>query len=363
MKISGTARYDFVYDLRGRDNYTREVLDSYPAEIELGEAWLQGSLTRNLDIKTGRQIVVWGRSDNIRITDVLNPLDMREPGLTDIEDLRLPCAMTRLDYYIGDWTLSGLAIHEIRFNKYPEFGSDFYPSPVPLPEERVPSDSWRNTEFAAALTGVFSGWDLSLYWADLYDDTPYASLESIEIIGPPPFPPVIVPHLRLKHARVTMLGAAGNVAYGNWLLKAEAAWFDGLRFFNIPDKRYSRTDLLLGVEYAGFKDTTIAVDIANRHLNGFDTPLQNSPDLLEDDRYQWALRVTRTFLNETLEVTLLASLYGLEGEDGAIERLSAEYDLTDSVKLIGGLVLYQDGDNYDYIGNNDRLFLDVKYSF
>jgi len=88
--VSGKGFYDFAYEINGRDDYTNDVLEDYEKEVELREAWVQGKLTDFLDIKVGRQIVVWGRSDNVRITDVLNPLDMREPGMTDIEDLRLP---------------------------------------------------------------------------------------------------------------------------------------------------------------------------------------------------------------------------------------------------------------------------------
>ena len=49
--------------------------------------------------KLGRQIVNWGRSDTVRVLDVINPLDNREPGLVDIEDLRLPVTMARVDYF------------------------------------------------------------------------------------------------------------------------------------------------------------------------------------------------------------------------------------------------------------------------
>ena len=123
--------------------------------------YIQGSLTKSLDVKIGRQIVVWGKSDNIRVTDVLNPLDIREPGLTDIEDLRLPVTMSRLDYYIGDWSLTGIAIHEIRFNKRPEYGSDFYPGSQPPPHEDKPDHCGNNTEYAVAINTAFSNRQVS----------------------------------------------------------------------------------------------------------------------------------------------------------------------------------------------------------
>ena len=136
-RVSGRAFYDTVYALSGEE-YTDEVLDTYRNEAEIGEVWVLGSLTKNLDIKIGRQVLVLGKSDNFRVTDLLNPIDNREPGMVDIEDLRLPVLMTRLDYYFGDFDITFAAIHERRFNKNAAFGSDFWPFPFPPPEEEIP---------------------------------------------------------------------------------------------------------------------------------------------------------------------------------------------------------------------------------
>jgi hypothetical protein len=280
---------------------------------------------------------------------------MREPGLTDIEDLRLPVAMSRLDYYVGDWSLTGIAIHEIRFNKSPEYGNDFYPGSQPPPHEYKPDSCCKNTEYAAAINGIFSGWDISFYWADYYNDIPHTQLLSL---GPPP-------QIELKHARLKMIGAAFNAAFGNWLLKTEAAYIDGFEFFNAPNKEHSRTDLLAGIEYSGFKDTTVSIEAVNRHINDFDDVIKLSPDEAQEDEFQWVFRLTRKFLNDTLTLTLLASTYDGTGQDGAFQRFSAEYDVTDSIEIAGGIVLYQSGDlaRFRNIGDNDRLFCEIKYSF
>lgn len=176
--ISGSGFYDLAYALNGRDQYTEQFLQAYEKELELREAFVQGSVTKSLDLKAGRQITVWGKSDYIRVTDVLNPLDVREPGLTDLEDLRLPVTMTRADYYVGDWSVTGIAVHEIRFNKNPVFGSDFYPYSAPLPPETIPTSSWDNTEWALAVNGVFSKWDIAFYYAKLYNDQPHTVLST-----------------------------------------------------------------------------------------------------------------------------------------------------------------------------------------
>lgn len=352
MLIGGKLFYDAAYALQGRDKFTDDVIDAYEWEAEWREIYLQGRLGQHLDLKIGRQIVVWGRSDNIRITDVVNPLDLREPGLTDIEDLRLPVAMTRLDGYYGPWNLSGLAIHEIRFDKNPAIGSDFYPSPTQPPPEEVPSDGGDNTEWGAALNGTFSGKDISLYWTNLFNDAAHGAIGTHGA-------------LIRKHARVTMWGCAGNLALGNWLLKSEAAYRRGIKFFNTNNESHQRLDGLIGTDYSGWDDTTITFEWAIRHLVDFNQRIKSPPDYAQEDEIINALRFTRTFINETVELTLTALIYGPLGQDGSLARISVEYDWSDALSIIAGGVLYQSGDRYALrqIGDNDRLFVEIKYSF
>lgn len=411
--VSGKGFYDFAYEINGRNDYTDDVLEEYENEIELREAWVWGRLSDFLDVKVGRQIVVWGRSDNVRITDVINPLDLREPGMTDIEDLRLPLWMTRVDAYYGNWNLTGIAIHEIRFNKLPPLGSDFYPEIIPLsdlesflsdfgispsdiiPEENMPQDGGDNTEYAVALEGTFSGWDISFYWANFYNDFYHPDFDAEIAVLPPPLPQL---DAEFKHARVNMVGSAFNVTSGNWLFKGEIAYLSGLRYYYVDvdvdvlgvrldfeaDKKYYRLDALVGIEYMGFDNTTISFDIANRYITNYDGSIGLSSAAKEaleamgiseeevldiigvkENEFQWFLRVSRTFMNETLTLNFLASVYGWKGQGGSVERFWAEYDLTDNIQLTGGIVLYESGDlpNFRNIGKNDRVFVEIKYSF
>lgn len=352
-RVAGHGFYDFAYRIRGRDEFTQEVLDENEKELEFGEVWLLGSITDKLDLKAGRQIVVWGKSDNIRVTDVINPLDLREPGLTDLENLRLPVTMTKLDYFLWGLNLSGMVIHEVRYNKEPEFGSDFFPAAQPLPTTESPDTGFDidNTQYALALDGIFHGWDASLYGAYFYDDTPHLDIDSSG-------------GQKLKHARLKMVGGAFNIATGNWLFKTEAAYLDGIRFFN-SGKDFNRIDALVGVEYSGFTDMTVSFEIADEHILNHDDQVEEAPDFTEQDRWVSALRLTKTYLNETLNLTFLAQTWGLTGDDGAFQRFTAEYDLTDAIELTGGVVFYQSGDlpRFREVGENDRLYLEVKYNF
>ena len=355
-RIAGHAFYDFAYRINGRSDYTDEVLDQYEKEVELGEAWLMGSLTNDLDLKTGRQIEVWGRSDNIRIADVLNPLDLRVPGLTDIEKLRLPVTMTKLEYFFSDLSLSAIAIHELRFNKNPKFGSDFFPADSRIPgRDSDKGLTFNDTQFAVALNGIFHGWDASLYGAYIFDDFAYIRVKQMGI----------PPRLERKHPRIKMIGGAGNIAWGNWLFIAETAFLDDLKFSNTPGDKYSRLDGLIGMEYSGIRDTTIAVDIANQHLFDYDRVLKEAPDRQREDLFQSAVRLTRTQMNDTLTLTFLANTFGVTGDQGALQRFTAEYDYTDSIQITAGVVFYQSGDlrRTESIGSNDRVYLEIKHSF
>jgi hypothetical protein len=347
--VDGYGFYDLAYAINGRDNYTDEVLDDYQSEIELGEAYLQGSLSQRVDLKLGRQIVVWGKSDNLRVTDVLNPLDLREPGMVDIEDLRLAVAMAKLDYYTSDWNLSTMIIPEVRFSKTPPFGSDFYPSPAPPPPEKIPAVALDSIQYAVSANGIFSGWDLSFYAADIYSDQPHLFMGS--------------DGLRLKHARISMLGAATNVALGNWLLKAEAAGFSGLQYSNLPGVEKDRSDILLGMEYSGFDDTTLSLESVRRHVHGFSSAMEQAGYI--EDEWQTALRYQGEFLHARLKLVAVATLYGPALDEGGFGRFSAAYDLKDALTVTGGLVLYEDGERPPFVGvgDNDRLFAEIKYSF
>lgn len=352
-RISGSAAYDAAYDINGRDSYTDDVQNNYISEMELLETYVQGSLLSYLDIKIGRQIVVWGKLDNIRVTDVLNPLNLREIGATDIEDLRLPVSMLKISGYIFNWTLSGMAIPEIRFNKNPEYGSDFYPADLPPVHEETPEDGLEHMEYALSASGVFSGWDIAFYWADVYSDTSH--LKRL-----PGFFQV-----ELDHARLKLYGTAVDIAFGNWLLKAEVAYITGLKYFNTAGDTFSRTDVGAGIEFTGFSEAILGIEVVQRYIHDYKDVLENEPDNLEKISTQSLARLTKTWLNKTLSLTILASAFGTDLKKGSLQRYELAYDIFDGLLFKGGLVAYQSGTTTGFgnIGDNDRLFLEFKYSF
>lgn len=349
--LAGHAFYDAVYAIKGRDDYPDELLDDYEWEAEPDELWLRGSLGRHLDLKLGRQIVSWGSTDNIRVTDVLNPLDGREPGMVDIKDLKLPVAMTRLDCYFGAVNLTGILVHETRFNKNPAYGSDFFPGTAPLPPEEELPTSLDNLQYALAVDGTLGRWDLSLYGAWIFDDRPTITMTPD---GP----------LR-TYSRLTMQGAAACLAQGNWLLKGETAFWQGLEFSSSASEKFTRLDLLVGAEYSGLSETIVALELVDRHLLDYAPEFRDYPEDPVEDDIQLTLRMTREFMHDRLRATFLVMALGLADDAAGIGRVQCDYEWRQALIATAGLVLYQSGDRFPYenIGDNDRLFVELEYSF
>jgi hypothetical protein len=287
-------------------------------------------------------VVVWGRSDTIRVTDVLNPLDNRRPAMVDIEDLRLPITMAKFDYFIGDWRVTPLAILEQRFTKNPPFGSAFNPSPIASPS----NENYSDVTPALSIGGEFSGWDVNFYGAEIRDDGGYVS------------------NGKVQHDKVTMLGSAINVLSGSWLFKSELAHLNGLKYTTIPNKTFNRTDVLLGTEYNGIANTIISYDVALRKVHDYDSQLIYEPMAIEEDTYQHALRVSSDFKNATIKANYLISLFGSQLDEGGFQRAWVKYDIADGIYANIGVVDYMGGSSrFDTVKNNDMVFMDVTYGF
>ncbi|MBC8493531.1 MAG: hypothetical protein ISR70_01030 [Candidatus Thioglobus sp.] len=346
VKLSGNLKgyHDFIYDLENRT-----VPNGYKNEINLNELNIELEISPNLDFKTGRQVIVWGKSDSIRITDILNPLDNRTPGLVDIKNLRLGRTMSKLDYYKGGYNASAILIHENRFSENPTQYSDFKPTAINKPIN-TPDDSLDNTTVALSLTGAFSGYDFGLYYADTYLDKPYLTNSNTTLD---------------YNNKLKMIGAAYNQAIDNYLFKAEAAHFDSIQY-NGAAQTKARTDVLIGVEYTGIADGSVSYEVAVRKIHDYENLINvESNGYKPENEYQQVARFSQSYLNQALDLTTVASVVGLRGEDGGSLRVELDYAIDDQLSVSGGVIDYIGGDNptIDAYKNNDRLFAKLSYAF
>ncbi len=357
--MEGYAVYNGAYQINGRSVYSARFLGEYESELEVQDTYITVSLARNTDLSIGRKTLVWGTSDNLRVTDRVNPLDKRTPGRVDIEDLRLALGMVSLDHIREDWIFSLSAIPEVRYDKNALAGSEFYIAGAnSSPREDRPGEgiSGDRMQWAFSATGRFSGWDLALYAASLKD-----------LVG-------IMDKQVKRHNNYRLFGIAFNYARGSWLLKAEGAVMRGLAFNRYEDvtvnrfggsERKNRADLMIGFEYTGLSNVSVSMEIANRHITGFQKVISPNENVRARNMQQLALRIQADRLNDRLHTTYLASLYRSNGFGGGFHRVTLEYDISDQSQITLGVIDYLGGDSpqWDTFRNNDRVFAAYRWYF
>jgi hypothetical protein len=343
LRASISTYYDMMYTLNGSDTYQDEYTKD-KKELEIKELYALSKLSKNIDLKVGRQIITWGKSDNIVVTDILNPLDKRKLALNDIKDVKLSQTMSKLDYYIGNLNISAIAIHENRVSKLAPYGSDYNFAKNSIIANK-PSNSIADTKPALAINYTGSGYDISAYYANKYSDTGH------------------IQNNKREYNSYHMYGLSTNIAKGNWLIKLESALMTNLKYTNVDDKK-RRVDILLGLEYKGISDTTISFESARRKIYDYDKMIASGIDGQKEIEYQSAFRINRDIANSTIHLTYLANFFN-RFDSGGFQRASVDYDYSDDIILSLGLVDYYGSTNkkFSNLDSNDRVYARAKYLF
>lgn len=237
LGFSAWAYHDLAYDLfdyetisarfaRDDDkplvfvNDLRHEKDSPVAELR---EFYFDIATSNVDIRTGKQIVVWGVLEGIRITDEINPLDFRELILPELLDYRIPLWMAKIDVYDEADSYQFIWIPDIRFHKPAPPGSEWeLLQDVPNTEEPN-SFTMRNSEFGVRYSTNYLDTEISLSYFYTWDDFPvvYRSAAIDSALDPIFFP---------TYTRINMYGLTGVRQAGTGIIKAEFAY--------VPDKYF-----------------------------------------------------------------------------------------------------------------------------
>ena len=391
-KINANGYYDYVYQYLGRDRFTDELLDTYESEYELRDVFIDGKLSNWLFVKIGRQIIAWGESDSRQITDMANPRDLRELGMVDIEDARIPVAASKITVAFWGWETNLVATHEFRPNKFPAEGSEFdilgplrTPS-IAIEEDEYPKNSAENSEFLVRLFKPFNGGDFSIIWADVFEDSFYLDFKQLSLLS---FPPILTVVPRYK--RIKVFGAAGNLVSGAWLYKAEYARKTGtaqarkdqeeqilqliaaVQIGAVPNpgifdentgvvKTWNEKNLqqlMVGTEYSGVDDFTFTLELSVEQIEDYEVFLQS-----KEQSGQMAFGLTHTIFNDTFNSRLFWIRFA--DDNGDVIRVNIDYDIIDAMNISAGAVAYEaskeDAAVFPF-RNNDRIFAAVKYSF
>jgi hypothetical protein len=136
MKFENSARLFFNGDLGENASWHGElnlIYDSEAVDHKGCESYTQHDCLRELYVdanagdwalRIGKQQVVWGTADGIKLLDIINPTDFKELNQNAMEDSRIPVWMLNAERYIGDRGNIQLIVAQHEENKIPGLNSD-----------------------------------------------------------------------------------------------------------------------------------------------------------------------------------------------------------------------------------------------
>lgn len=412
------AYYDSVYDLEDVDtisprrgpvsilpeSLSPEQVNQVEAEnvrnveinqqdIELREFYLDFH-KRNLDLRIGKQIVRWGVVEGARVTDEINPLDLGEFILREVEDRYIPLWMVKSDFFIGDYTLEAIWIPDLQGHKPAPRDSEWeqftFLDNLEEPDSPLenPVRNFKNSEAALRLSWWMGGWDFALSYFYTWDDFP-AAFRSIDTIGFVALPETDPVGFQPRYPRLQIPGVSVSKSLGQVVLNAEAAYVHG-KVFGVRVGTFAPTGIsgdpgesvVLGeiqrdlTKYAVGLDTTlwrtdVSWQILQQYISGYQSNIiQDEIDTV------FGLFLRKNLLSNTLTTQVL-NLYFVNDNEWLI-RPKLEYRVSDQVKmafgadiLIGtiadvnseGIALPGEFHFVGFFRNNSRIYTEVQYSF
>ena len=369
LRAATRGWYDAVF--HATDRYPANVEKDQKISLSLREVVLSVSW-HELDVRVGRQQVVWGDAISAFVTDVVNPRDLREFILQDFTELRIPIWALNATYRLREGlTLEVVWSPDTRSHTLPKQGAEFQFARPPLRVRnavvRLPDDhdefSLTRSEGGLRLSALLSGWDLSLIYYDTADKGPVVFQRRAPR---PPAPDVLV--LEPRHPRLHIVGATLGKSLGPVVLHAEAAYTLGKRYETAdpldPDGvvRRDTLDWLIAADYSFFAHLDTTVQISQKVLMG---PATNLDRGAVEARITTsvAVRLTTSFFDNALTPSLLFAVNTNLGDFRLSPRL--DYALTSAVTVSVGADILEGGKRtlYGQFDRNDRVWATTTWRF
>jgi hypothetical protein len=337
-------------------------------ELELRELYVDGELGPG-QLRLGKQQVVWGKADGLRVLDVVDPQDFREFVLDDLENARIPLWTAALELPLAGGSLQLLWVPDTTVYELPERGGRFeFTSPRLIPRAprgvpiriasaRRPRRALRDGDGGARYSAFVGGWDVTLNYLYHYDDQPVVEREYASIDGRPALR-VFPAHYRLQTA-----GGSFSTAFADLTVRGEFAYTQGRRV----STRLARDldGLVRTREFA----SVLALDwfgvsrgLLSAQLFHVWQPAPGRELIAERSRAIATFLARRSFLNERLQLEAMW-LQGLRG-DGRLLRGRIAYDLSDQLRVVLGIDLFSGSRRglFGEFGAQDRITLGVEWS-
>ena len=271
-------------------------------ELELREFYLDWKI-KNHYLTIGKQQIVWGEADGLKILDVVNPINLREFLLDDFDQSRIPLWSVKAEIDLRKVTAQFIFIPDQTYHDIPDNGAPFFPMaffPAP-PEDQVsrplekPSHFLKDSDVGVRLSSFANGWDFSVNYLFVYDDFPVIdqAIDQGTLTAAP------------TYKRYHLLGATVNNSFGSFTLRNELGLSLNKSFnsFDLGNLNLSDNNQLagvLGVDYYGISNTTISSQIFVDQIFGVQNLIGR-----ESLEINGSLLINRNFLNQTLTAELV----------------------------------------------------------
>ena len=343
----------YIYDYQNKD-----------LEIGLRQAYID-IFFKSMDIRIGKQQIIWGKADGVFITDVISPKDLREFLLPEFDEIRMGITAVKVDYYIGNSTLELVWVPVFSPTMMPEESSIWNPGfDLPLQPEfdysrKKVQESLKNSEVFLKYSTVSSAIDLEFMAGYMWDDDP--AMHTVKNIDPVTMQPesiTIIP----EHHRLGLVGGSFSTTLGGYVIRGEGAYYFGKYFLSedpmieeaVVEKDYLQ--YLIGVDFT-LMDIKMSVQFIQQYILDYDDPIVN--DRAEN---MMTFLATKDFLRETLFLELF-SYIGLNDGDALI-RGKVKYKFSDELEILLGANIFTGTEGmFGQYNKNDMVYAKVKYSF
>ena len=348
-------------------------LYQYPNQkLDLGlrEAYLDMYFP-SMDLRIGKQQIIWGKADGVFITDIVSPKDLSEFLLRDFDEIRMGITSIKADYYIGDNTFEMVWIPTFTPTKFAPEGSIWRPAMPEFPagvkteidhsREQV-QPNLKNSEAFAKFSALTEYVDFEVMAGYAWDDDPTMHVVKQFDFSNPQAPRLTGITVYPEHHRLTIGGGSFSTTIGPFVLRGEGAYYAG-KYFNTRDPHAKESVVkknylhyLLGLDYT----------LMDWHLSGqfIQQAILDYNDYIKNDQYSnmATFLATKDFLNETLDLSFF--MYYDFNNKASLIRPKITYDFADAFEILLGANLFTGTEGmFGQFHNNSMVYWKIKYSF
>jgi len=329
-------------------------------DLELFEGYIHHA-TSAWELRLGRQIVRWGKTDQISPVDNLNSQDMREFFIPDLEERKVPNWMARARLFpddagpMGAIALEGVFVPFFEENTFDWTGNTWALLGVEDTGLRIDEEDPKgldNSGYGLRAAATVAGWDLAVSWLQATEKSPALRLNPFHPKGPT---------LEAEYGRQNIYGFEFETTLDTFGFRGEAAYFDRQNF-NTEDFDPAASPMshwILGLDYIGEADWYVNVQFSHQHIFEYDEDTL----FLRRDNFYVNGELNKEFWRGNL---MLKLRYAVDLNDGS-SFLTPEAILTYFTNLelsLGTNLFFGPKDTlFGRYRDNDQAFLQATYRF